>query len=118
MADVYVLTGRMYLGNSDRGYGCEDVSVLGVYDNYEKAKEAFKSTVLEIAEDLAESEDCFEYNEDNIFKSYDGGENYGWECDISNHWSRWTLMIPETEEYEYGFWLPPVVLLEKFTINA
>ena len=117
MAEVYVLSGREYLGNSEWGYGCDDVSVWGVYNNCEKAQEAFKNKVLEIAKYLAENEEGFKYSEKNLFKSCEKKTSYGWNCGLSEHWSEWSLTIPETDDFDYGFWFQPVVILKKCEIN-
>ncbi len=118
MADVYILSAREYLGNSEWGCGCDDISILGVYDDFEKAKDAFKSKVLEVAESLADSEDEFEYTEDTLFEcNSDSKENYGWDCCIGENWCEWVLVIPETEDFDYGFWFNPIVTLQKHTIK-
>lgn len=117
MKDVYVLSGRTHLGNSEWGLGCDDVSVWGVYDNFEKAQEAFKSKVLEIAKYLAEDEDDFKYTEKNLFKCCEKKRTYGWDCSIGENYSEWVLTIPETDDFEDGFWFKPIVILQNIRLN-
>ena len=118
MADVYVLSGRNELGNSDWGYGCDDVSVFGVYNDFEKAKSAFKKKVLEVARNVADSEEDFEYTEDDLFETNDSNEeSFGWSCCMGNNRWEWILFIPETDDFDYGFWFQPVVFLKKFEVK-
>ncbi len=117
MSEVYVLSGREFLGNSEWGYGCDEVSVWGVFEDFEKAKEAFKNKVFEIAKYLAENEDDFHYTEDTLFKPFNDGEHYGWDCAISECYSEWSLTIPETDNFEYGFWFQPIVTLQICQLN-
>ena len=117
MNEVYVLSGREYLGNSEWGYGCDDVSVWGVYDNFEKAQEAFKNKVLEIAAYLADNEDDFKYTEKTIFKCCERKRTYGWDCSMGESWCEWSLIIPEADDFDYGFWFHPVVILQKKKIE-
>lgn len=51
MKEVYILSGREILGNSEWG-GCTDIYIFGVYEEFEKAKNAFKHKILEIAKHL------------------------------------------------------------------
>lgn len=118
MNEVYVLSGREDLGNSDWGYGCTEISVFGVYSDFEKAKEAFKNKVLEIAESLVESESEFEYTEDEIFDCIDADEDvYGWDCYLSENSCTWELYHPENDDFEYGTWFLPTVTLQKYEIK-
>lgn len=117
MADVYVLSARENLGNSDWGV-CDEVAVMGVYDSYEKGVEAFRKLVVSIAEELAESQGDFQYSEDVLFEDYEGGEDcFGWECYIGKSQAEWIVFIPESDGYNYGFWLNPIVILEKRTVE-
>lgn len=117
MKEVYVLSGREFLGNYDWG-ACVEIHIFGVYENFEKAKNAFKNKVLEIAKYLADSEDGFEFTEDTIFENSDADEEtFGWGYDESEESCHWELYLPENDEYDIGFWFVPSVFLYKYEIE-
>lgn len=118
MNEVYVLSGREILGNSEWG-GCTEIYIFGVYEEFEKAKNAFKNKILEIAKDLVDSEDgFFKYTEDTIFENSDADEEtFGWEYFESEKYCQWELYLPENDDYDIGFWLIPIVVLRKYEIE-
>ncbi len=117
MESVYVLSGRDWLANNEWGTGSE-IEVYGVYSDLEKAKIAFKDKVLEIAKNLADTEDEFKYTDETLFEFSEAKDDaFGWEYyDFSNSCG-WELCLPENDDYDYGCWFLPNAKLIRYEIK-